>query len=154
MPRSGAAPSRDHAVLFYDDAAHAVDRLADYAAEGLTRGEAVVAVLTPSHADALGGGLRERGFEPEVARADRPVVLLDAASTLRTFVVDGTPDGSLSAAGSARWFESWPAAADRFVPPVRWSPSSGSTADMSGALALEAALERACGRIGFAPLSP
>ena len=154
MPRSGAAPSRDHAVLFYDDAAHDVDRLAEYAAEGLTRGEAVVAVLTPSHADALGGALRERGFEPEVARADGRLVLLDAASTLRTFVVDGTPDGSLLAAGVGALVREL-ASGGR---PVRTAGEMvallWADGHMSGALALEAAWNELADELGFALLCP
>ena len=99
VPRSVGAPSQDHAILFYDDATHAVERLADYAAEGLRQGEAVVAVLTPPHAEALVAAMRVREVEPDVARGDGRLVLLDAASTLRTFLIDGNPDRSLLADG-------------------------------------------------------
>jgi anti-sigma regulatory factor (Ser/Thr protein kinase) len=154
VPRSGAAPSQDHAVLFYDDPAHAVDRLADYAAEGLTRGEAVVAVLTPSHALALGAALRVRGVEPEAARAEGRLVLLDAASTLRTFLVDGAPDRALLAAGVG-------AVVGELVSHGRRVRTAGEMVavlwaggNMAGALSLESAWNELADELGFALLCP
>lgn len=154
MPRSGAAPSQDHAVLFYDDPAHAVNRLADYAAEGLTRDEAVVAVLTPSHADALGTALRVRGIQPDVARAQGRLVLLDAASTLRTFLVDGAPDRALLAAGVG-------ALVGELVSSGRQVRTAGemvaliwADGNVAGALALESAWNELADELDFALLCP
>jgi anti-sigma regulatory factor (Ser/Thr protein kinase) len=92
VPRSGAAPSQDHAVLFYDDARQAVDHLASYVAEGLREGGAVVTVLRPSHSDAVREALAGLGIEPDRAVAEDRLVVLDAASTLDKLLVDGMPD--------------------------------------------------------------
>src|SRR4051794_21028773 len=92
VPRSGAAPSQDHAVLFYDDARQAVDHLAVYVAEGLRGGDAVVTVLRPSYSDAVREALTRLGIEPDRAVAEDRLVVLDAATTLETLLVDGMPD--------------------------------------------------------------
>src|SRR4051794_16965288 len=94
VPRSGAAPSQDHAVLFYDDAGEAVDHLALYVAEGLRGGEAVVTVLRPSHSDAVRERLAGRGIELDRAIAEDRLVILDAATTLEKLLVDGMPDSA------------------------------------------------------------
>jgi anti-sigma regulatory factor (Ser/Thr protein kinase) len=154
VPRSGAAPSKDHAVLFYDDAVHAVDRLADYAAEGLTLDEAVVVVLTPPHADALAAGLRVRGVEPDAARADGRLMLLEAAPTLRTFVVDGTPDRSLLTAGVGALVgelaeRGRPVRAAGEMVALLWADGN-----VAGALALESYWNELADELGFALLCP
>jgi anti-sigma regulatory factor (Ser/Thr protein kinase) len=154
VPRSGAAPSQDHAVLFYDDPAHAADRLADYAAEGLAAGQAVVAVLTPPHVDALVVTLRVRGLEPEVARADGRLVLLDAASTLQTFLVDGAPDRSLLAAGVGALVGGLVSSGRKVRAAGEMVALVWADGNVAGALALESAWNELADEMGFALLCP
>ncbi len=77
---------------FDDHARHAVDLLADYVAEGLCVGDAVVTVLMPAHARTLGAALRRRGVDAERDQDEGRLFLLDAGETLSTFLVDGLPD--------------------------------------------------------------
>jgi len=97
VPRSGATSTREHAVLFYDRADRAVERLSDYVATGLRQGDAVVAVLMPHHAAALHEALRTTDTPAETAAAEGGFVVLDAVETLATFFVDGLPDRALLA---------------------------------------------------------
>jgi anti-sigma regulatory factor (Ser/Thr protein kinase) len=99
VPGPGAAPTRDHAVLFFDHAEHAVDRLTDYVASGLNQGDGVGVVLTPAHASALLSSLRGTGVDLDGAVADGRFLVLDAVTTLGTFLVDGQPDRRLMAQG-------------------------------------------------------
>ncbi len=92
MPRTGAAPSRDHSVLFYDDAPDAVARLTAYVVDGLRDDQAVLTVLRPSHAVGLLDALRLVGTDPDDALAEGRLSMLDAAATLESFMVDGVPD--------------------------------------------------------------
>ena len=154
MSRSGAAPSQDHAVLFYDDATHAVDRLADYAAEGLTRGEAVVAVLTPAHTDALAIALRLRRIEADVARGEGRLVLLDAATTLGTFLVDGTPDRVLLAAGVGAVVGGLAGGGRRVRVAGEMVALLWADGEVAGALALETAWNEMADDLGYALLCP
>ena len=85
--------------MFYDHAPHAVDQLADYVAEGLCAGEAVITVLMPEHADALTPALQGRGIDVQRDQDEGRLFLLDAAETLSTFLVDGVPDPELFAQG-------------------------------------------------------
>lgn len=154
MPGTGAAPSRDHAVLFYDRAVHAVEALADYVAEGLRLDEAVVAVLTPPHAHALRAALVAGGSDPDRAAADGRLVVLDAATTLQTFLVDGVPDGDLLADGVGTLITALTAdgrkvrAAGEMVA-VLWAEGN-----ITGALALENAWNELADPLGFALLCP
>ena len=86
--------------MFYDHAPHAVDQLADYVAEGLSAGEAVITVLMPEHADALTPALRGRGIDVQRDQDEGRLFLLDAGETLSTFLVDGVPDPELFAQGN------------------------------------------------------
>jgi anti-sigma regulatory factor (Ser/Thr protein kinase) len=154
VPRSGATSTRDHAVVFYDRADRAVERLTDYVAGGLRHGDAVIAVLTPEHAAALHAALRTTDAPAETAAAEGWFVVLDAAETLSTFLVDGFPDrtlladrlgdllGALGATGrSVR-------AAGEMVA-VLWDEGN-----VAGALALEEAWNELADLHGFSLLCP
>jgi anti-sigma regulatory factor (Ser/Thr protein kinase)/uncharacterized protein YoaH (UPF0181 family) len=154
VPRSGAASSRGHAVLFYDHARHAVDQLADFVVEGLSAGEAVVTVLMPAHAQALGSALREGGVDVERDEDEGRLFLLDARETLSTFLVDGTPDPELFAHGVGTLIsglnESGRAvrAAGEMVA-LLWAEGN-----VTGALALETAWNRLADELDFSLLCP
>jgi anti-sigma regulatory factor (Ser/Thr protein kinase) len=154
VPRSGAASSRGHAVLFYDHAAHAVELLSDFVAEGLDAGEAVITVLTPAHARALGTALRDRGVDVERDEDEGRLFLLDARETLSTILVDGAPDPGLLAHGVGTLIsglnESGRAvrAAGEMVA-LLWAEGN-----VTGALALETAWNRLAADLDFTLLCP
>ena len=154
MPRSGAATTRDHAVLFYDHAAHAADSLTDYVAEGLQRGDGVIAVLTPPQASALRDALEESGNDAERAAAEGRFVLLDAATTLETFLVDGNPDARLLTEGVGASIRELGGggravrAAGEMVA-VLWADGN-----LTGALALETVWNELADALGFGLLCP
>lgn len=154
MPRSGAAPTRDHAVLFYDHAAHVADSLTDYVAEGLQRGDGVIAVLTPPQATAVRASLEDSGDEAERAAAEGRFLLLDAASTLESFLVDGAPDARLLTEGVGAAITELGAggravrAAGEMVA-VLWAEGN-----LTGALALETVWNELADRLGFGLLCP
>lgn len=154
VPRSGAAPSRDHAVLFYDDARDAVARRAAYVVDGLHRQEAVVTVLRPSHTVGLLDALRLVGTDPEDAMADGRLSMLDAAATLESFMVDEMPDRQRFAGSVGDLFGRL-AATGR---PVRTAGEMvailWAEGNVAGALALETAWNELAGTIDFELLCP
>jgi anti-sigma regulatory factor (Ser/Thr protein kinase) len=154
VPRSGAAPTRDHAVLFYDHAAHAADSLSDYVADGLHRGDGVIAVLTPPQATALRAALEGSGDDAGRAAAEGRFVLLDAATTLESFLVDGAPDARLLTDGVGAAIKELGAggravrAAGEMVA-VLWGEGN-----LTGALALETVWNELADSMGFGLLCP
>ena len=111
-------------------------------------------MLTPSHADALGTALRVRGVEPDVARAEGRLVLLDAASTLRTFLVDGTPDRALLAAGVGALVGELAGRGRKVRTAGEMVALLWADGNVAGALALEAAWNELADELGFALLCP
>ncbi|HEV7173574.1 MEDS domain-containing protein [Pedococcus sp.] len=81
-----------HEVDFYDDEPAIVDALAAYVLEGWARHETVVLVATEAHRRDTDAALAAAGASPVAARAAGHYLTLDAAETLRTFVVDGVPE--------------------------------------------------------------
>lgn len=80
-----------HGVDFYDREPEIVDAVAAYVLEGWARHETVVLVATEAHRRDTDAALAAAGVSPMAARAAGHYVTLDAAETLRTFVVDGVP---------------------------------------------------------------
>ena len=91
-PHSGLSSPRHHAVSFYDDDAEVVAAVGRYIGHGLAEGEHVIVVATAAHRSALDEALRALGHDPSLARATGRYVAVDAAETLATFMVDGSPD--------------------------------------------------------------
>ena len=90
------APARhDHAVSFHDSDQDAVDVVAPYVADGFARDEPVVVVATTPHLAAVDAALVDLGLDPAAERSRGHYVTRDAAETLATFMVDGTPDPHL-----------------------------------------------------------
>lgn len=77
---------------FYDHDRELVEILADFVADGLDLGERVVVVGTGAHRAALDRTLSDRGLDPATLLTDGRYVSLDAAETLNSLLVDGTPD--------------------------------------------------------------
>jgi anti-sigma regulatory factor (Ser/Thr protein kinase) len=141
-------------VLFYDRGDRAVERLTDYVAGGLHRGDAVVAVLMPEHAVALAAALRAVDAPARTATAEGRFVVLDAAETLATFLVDGLPDRHLLSerlgeliAGLVAGGRPVRAAGEMVA--VLWADGN-----VGGALALEEAWNELADRYGFSLLCP
>lgn len=154
MPRTGAAPSRDHSVLFYDDARDEVARLTAYVVEGLRHDQAVLTVLRPSHAVGLLDALRLVGTDPDDAMAEGRLSMLDAAATLESFLVDGVPDrqrfaDSVGALLRRLAATGRPVRAVGEMVAILWAEGN-----VTGALALETAWNELAHTIDFALLCP
>lgn len=80
-----------HVVDFYEHEPEIVDALTAYVLEGWDRHETVVLVATEAHRRDTDAALAAAGAGPVAARAAGHYVTLDAAETLRTFLVDGLP---------------------------------------------------------------
>lgn len=92
MDTTSSAVPHDHAVNFYDRDDDLLAAVVDYAAQALRLGERLVVVATGPHRRALDTALVDLGVDPHRARETGRYVALDAAETLATFMVDGSPD--------------------------------------------------------------
>jgi hypothetical protein len=92
--QSVTAP-HDHGVTFYDHDGEAIGAIARYVADGLSAGDRVVVIATEWHAAVLDDLLRLRGIDAGQERSKGSYLTLDAAQTLRLFMVDGSPDRAL-----------------------------------------------------------
>jgi PAS domain S-box-containing protein len=97
-------------VQFYEKEDALLDRLAEFTGSALGGGHVSIVVATPGHRSGLLERLRQRGMNTEAMIDAGRFILLDAADTLRLFMVDGQPDherfslvigGLLSGAASA-----------------------------------------------------
>ncbi|MBV9411043.1 MAG: MEDS domain-containing protein, partial [Acidimicrobiia bacterium] len=86
--------SKDHVVRFYERDDELIGPVADYLAEGLDSGAAVVVVATGGHRQALLGRLATLGVDTAAAKAAGLLVLPDAHETLAHFVVGTRPDAA------------------------------------------------------------
>ena len=93
-PRSGGSPHA-HAVQFYKDEETLVQTVVEFLAEGLRAGEPLVVIATPAHREAFLAHLRGGGADVDGPLRDGRFVLLDAATTLASFMVDGAPSWDL-----------------------------------------------------------
>jgi anti-sigma regulatory factor (Ser/Thr protein kinase) len=76
----------DHFVWFYEEQAHLVAKVADFAAEGLRSGEHVILIATRPHLEAIRAGL------PRDAAASPQLEMFDADTALGGFYRDGAID--------------------------------------------------------------
>jgi hypothetical protein len=74
--------SARHFVSFYQQPHYPVDIICDYLAEGLTAGEAVVAVATPQHAESITTELKGRGLHLDEMTSNGRFACADIAPTL------------------------------------------------------------------------
>src|SRR6185503_10936865 len=81
-----------HAVKFYDTRESLCRIVAEFLGEGLVTQQPVLVIATPEHREGILGELRTRHFDVERMQTLGDLVLLDAAETLSTFMVDGMPD--------------------------------------------------------------
>ena len=84
-----------HAVRFYENKASLCRLVAEFLGEGLAIGQPALIIGTPEHRAAFADELRARHFDVERLQAAGEVLMLDARTSLATFMVDGIPDGDL-----------------------------------------------------------
>jgi hypothetical protein len=84
-----------HAVRFYENKASLCKLVAEFLGDGLAIGQPALIIGTPEHRAAIADELRARHFDVERLQAAGEVLMLDARTSLATFMVDGIPDGDL-----------------------------------------------------------
>src|SRR6202158_2277180 len=87
--------SGEHIAQLYSHETVLVESLRMFTKHGVSRGEAVLLVLTPSHRDLLLPQLKADGFDVGRLQHDGQLLLLDAAEGLTSFMLDGLPDATL-----------------------------------------------------------
>ena len=87
--------SGEHIAQLYSHETVLVESLRMFTTHGLSRGEAVLLVLTPSHRDLLLHHLKSDGLDVGGLQHDGELLLLDAAEVLTGFMVNGMPDATL-----------------------------------------------------------
>jgi PAS domain S-box-containing protein len=88
-------PSGEHIAQLYSHETILVESLRMFSTHGLSRGEAVLLVLTPSHRDLLVQHLKADGFDVGGLQDAGQLLLLDAAEVLTSFMLEGMPDATL-----------------------------------------------------------
>ena len=85
------APHR-HEVLFYSDDAVFLDGFTPFIAAALKANNAAIVVATKSHQDGLLQRLEAEGLDVDEAIQQGTYIVVDAADTLSTIMVNGLPD--------------------------------------------------------------
>lgn len=81
----------DHLVQVYRNQLDLAEAVAVFFSAGLSAGDAIVSVATPTHSTAIAARLEKRGFDLERLRAEERFVVADAAATLAAVSEDGAP---------------------------------------------------------------
>jgi len=84
-----------HIAQFYESDTFLLNSLKGFVSEGLRAGEAVIVVATKAHRDRLESSLAECGIDLTAVAATGQYIALDAAETLRQFMVDSSPEPGL-----------------------------------------------------------
>jgi hypothetical protein len=109
LPRMSQEPATDpgnfHAVKFYDTRESLCRIVAEFLGEGLVTRQPVVVLATPEHRAGILAELTARHFDVDKMQDLGDLLLLDAAETLSTFMVDGMPDDSLFVASMTHAIE-------------------------------------------------
>ncbi|AZT83896.1 EAL domain-containing protein [Marinobacter sp. NP-4(2019)] len=95
MPLALEAKLHDHLVQFYQDDISLTGTLADYFRAGADAGERLLALLTPTHRDALLQKMKTDGMDTRRLIAEGQLVILDARSVLDQIMHNGMPVYSL-----------------------------------------------------------
>jgi hypothetical protein len=90
QPKGAGAPP-EHACHFYVEENELATTVATFLSPAFVRGQAIVAIGTPSHLSAIERRLRTVGHDIDAARTTGQYVPLDAAWTLRQLMVHGLP---------------------------------------------------------------
>jgi signal transduction histidine kinase len=84
-----------HTAQFYAESQYLLDELNRYIGTSLQAGDSAVVIATKEHRDNLAQRLRSSGVDLSGVIQQGRYIALDAADTLRTFMVDGMPDAAL-----------------------------------------------------------
>ena len=82
----------EHWVQFYETSSFLTEKVVDFLREGLRHGEAGIVIATEPHRIEFTAALRARGFDVDQAIAREEFAICDAATTLESFMVGGSPD--------------------------------------------------------------
>src|SRR5438105_2694931 len=93
MNAKKAAGGYFHAVRFYDNEAALCGVVTAFLREGLALGQPGLVIGTAGHRAGILAELRARELDIDALQKSRDLVVLDAAETMSTFMVDGTPNG-------------------------------------------------------------
>jgi signal transduction histidine kinase/ActR/RegA family two-component response regulator len=94
-PASASSPvetETGHTVQFYENDAFLAAAVADFIAEGLNRGQAVLVLAVAAHRQAFARRLRARGVDAERARQQGALTWCDADAVLARILVGGEVD--------------------------------------------------------------
>lgn len=92
IPKQNLGVARHHEAAFYSDDASFLDGFTQYIGAALMAGKAAIVVATESHRDSLLLRLQAHGLDIGAAIRQGRYISLDAAATLSTFMVSGSPD--------------------------------------------------------------
>ena len=81
-----------HAVRFYKDADSLARHVAAFILDGLSQHRPAVIIATPQHRARILTHLRTQGIDIIRIQIDGEIMLLDAATLLADFMIDGLPD--------------------------------------------------------------
>jgi PAS domain S-box-containing protein len=84
-----------HAVQFYEDERSLLERMLNFASEGLEAGDTVIVIATEPHAVAIRSRLRSPAVDVAAAIEQGRLLFLDAHATLEKFMIDGEPSTAL-----------------------------------------------------------
>ena len=84
--------ARRHDVGFYSENGSLLDGFTGFIGDALMGGKAVIVVATESHRDSFLLRLQSKGVDIAAAIEEGRYIALDAAETLSTFMVNGSPD--------------------------------------------------------------
>ncbi len=97
MSHTNRDAGRFHAVKFYESPESLCRIAAEFLGEGLLNHQPALVVATPEHCTGIAAELRARRLDVEALQAAGDLLLLDAAETLASFMVDGMLDAGLFA---------------------------------------------------------
>jgi len=94
-PLGDGGGRHSHTVQFYADGQFLLDELTRFIGNALLAGDAAVIIATKEHREGLAQQLHSRGLDVARAIEQGRYIALDAAETLRTFMLDHSPDAAL-----------------------------------------------------------
>ena len=93
-PVEGPNHAHQHAVQFYGSDAALFTTVAGFLSEGLVAGQPAVVIATESHTESILEHLAARFIDVDRAKHIGDLIILDADSTLATFMKDDAPDST------------------------------------------------------------
>jgi PAS domain S-box-containing protein len=85
----------EHSVQFYEQDSVLINAVCTFVGEGLRHGDGAVLIGTAAHRQAIDEALIDAGVDVAEAKSKGQYVVLDAAETLSSFMMNGSPDEAL-----------------------------------------------------------